>query len=366
MKLHRRQSPVQKKTHGPNAAAGAHDSEEERSLEYFIPQTRHRLSHLSAAGKPHLMLPPARRGKKLMKLLPLIFPIVSLLHPRSSTPARIIITLATHPDQENDTKCKPHEILGERTSVVKLPCPTTQSRQRPCEPEHPCIGSTKNSNPRRRKTEKLASPPTSSNSPAANPHRLAKEAPKPTNWKGNPAAWRTQLPGEHKRSIPIAREWTRSLKPSSPRKGRPPVPPATPTATRRGPDPKEAKKRRQNPKATTSPRRATMPSSSERSCRSFIRRREGRATIAGNLSSTVKVDGEQTLGLDYKKSTLYTAGNRIPRLPSLSGTDTVAGEAGSRRDRPRRRSPLFSPPLSTLASRREWKGRKPHCEPASA
>ena len=71
-----------------------------------------------------------------------------------------------------------------------------------------------------------------------------------------------------------------------------------------------------------------MPSSSERSCRSFIRRREGRATIAGNLSSAVKVDGEQTLGLDYKKSTRYTAGDRIPRLPSLSGTGVVAGEPG--------------------------------------
>ena len=103
----------------------------------------------------------------------------------------------------------------------------------------------------------------------------------------------------------------------------------------------KAKERRQNPKATTSPRRATMPSSSERSCRSFIRRHEGRATIAGNLSSAVKVDGKQTLGLDYKKSTLYTAGDRIPRLPSLSGTGEVAGEAGSRRDRPRRRRRSF-------------------------
>ena len=130
--------------------------------------------------------------------------------------------------------------------------------------------------------------------------------------------------------------------------------------TKRGPDPQKAKERRQNPKATTSPRRATTPSSSERSCRSFIRRREGRATIAGNLSSVVKVDGKQTLGLDYKKSTLYTAGNRIPWLPSLSGTGVVAGEAGESG------SPLFSPPLSTVASRREWKGRKPHCEPASA
>ena len=106
------------------------------------------------------------------------------------------------------------------------------------------------------------------------------------------------------------------------------MPPATPTETKRGPDPQKAKERRQNPKATTSPRRATTPSSSERSCRSFIRRLEGRATIAGNLSSTVKVDDEQTLGLDYKKSTLYTAGNRIPRLPSLSSTGVVAGEAG--------------------------------------
>ena len=106
------------------------------------------------------------------------------------------------------------------------------------------------------------------------------------------------------------------------------MPPATPTETKRGPDPQKAKERRQNPKATTSPRRATTPSSSERSCRSFIRRLEGRATITGNLSSTVKVDDEQTLGLDYNKSTLYTAGNRIPRLPSLSGTGVVAGEAG--------------------------------------
>jgi len=39
------------RTHGPNATAGAHDDEEERSPEYLIPRTRRRLPHPSAAGK---------------------------------------------------------------------------------------------------------------------------------------------------------------------------------------------------------------------------------------------------------------------------------------------------------------------------
>ena len=43
------------RTHGPNATAGAHNGEEERSPEYLIPRARRRLPYPSAVGKttPH-------------------------------------------------------------------------------------------------------------------------------------------------------------------------------------------------------------------------------------------------------------------------------------------------------------------------
>jgi len=54
------------------------------------------------------------------------------------------------------------------------------------------------------------------------------------------------------------------------------------------------------------------------------------------ISSTTKMASKSRHRL--VATTLYTASSRIPRLPTLSGTSAAAGEARSRRDRPRRRS----------------------------
>jgi len=73
-------------------------------------------------------------------------------------------------------------------------------------------------------------------------------------------------------------------------------------------------------------------------------------------SSTMKMASK--LRRRLVAATLYTASSQNPWLLTLSGASAAAGEAWSRRDRPRRRSPFLSPSLSPVASRREWKGKE--------